>query len=315
MTNLNHREFLKSLSAAERLELTGLCDFPAAIRLATVLIPLLINSVFLLSADTLKSVLPMLAVSVMQVLSVVSQGILLMCLFHLMHECTHNTVFTRQWLNRLVANVCGFVLFLPAQWFYHFHHAHHRYTQDENRDPELATPKPDTYMRWMVHMSGLTIWWASAKLFAKALAEEPSDDFIPKKKRRAVRREILLQLAVYVVLLAVCLMTGSKALFWIWLLPLLVGQPFLRAYLLAEHGGCDKGTNMFANTRTVFTLPLVRWLTWNMSYHTEHHVYPTVPFHRLPKLHDLMKGHLVKMSQGYLAFNREYLGDLQDSGA
>ena len=29
----------------------------------------------------------------------------------------------------------------------------------------------------------------------------------------------------------------------------------------------------------------MRWLNWNMNYHSVHHTYPNVPFHRLPELH------------------------------
>ena len=77
-----------------------------------------------------------------------------------------------------------------------------------------------------------------------------------------------------------------------WVMPMLLGQPFLRLYLLAEHGGCPKVRDMLANTRTTKTTALVRFLAWNMPYHTEHHVYPAVPFHRLPEAHDLLKDKL-----------------------
>ena len=29
----------------------------------------------------------------------------------------------------------------------------------------------------------------------------------------------------------------------------------------------------------------MRGLNWNMTYHTAHHTFPGVPFHRLPELH------------------------------
>ena len=66
------------------------------------------------------------------------------------------------------------------------------------------------------------------------------------------------------------------------MLPVLLGQPALRLYLLAEHGDCPRVANMFENTRTTFTTAMMRFLAWNMPYHVEHHVYPQVPFYRLP---------------------------------
>ena len=35
--------------------------------------------------------------------------------------------------------------------------------------------------------------------------------------------------------------------------------------------------------------PVFRFLYWNMNYHVEHHMFPMVPYHALPKLHEEMK--------------------------
>jgi fatty acid desaturase len=32
-----------------------------------------------------------------------------------------------------------------------------------------------------------------------------------------------------------------------------------------------------------------RFMYWNMNYHLEHHMYPMVPYHALPRLHEAMK--------------------------
>jgi fatty acid desaturase len=34
--------------------------------------------------------------------------------------------------------------------------------------------------------------------------------------------------------------------------------------------------------------PVFRFLYWNMNYHVEHHMFPMVPYHALPKLHAIM---------------------------
>ena len=51
-------------------------------------------------------------------------------------------------------------------------------------------------------------------------------------------------------------------------------------------------------TRTVLLGPVLRFLYWNMNYHIEHHLYPNVPFHALPKLHAEIKDQLPQPSQG-----------------
>ena len=104
---------------------------------------------------------------------------------------------------------------------------------------------------------------------------------------------------------------GSADALFAWVLPALLGQPFLRLYLLAEHGRCPFVANMFENSRTIFTNRLVRFLAWNMPYHAEHHAYPAVPFHRLPELHALARPHLRVTEAGYAAFHRKYAADLK----
>ena len=35
--------------------------------------------------------------------------------------------------------------------------------------------------------------------------------------------------------------------------------------------------------------PISRFIYWNMNYHVEHHMFPMVPYHALPRLHELIK--------------------------
>ena len=117
-------------------------------------------------------------------------------------------------------------------------------------------------------------------------------------------------LSIYTVLLVGSIWFSSKLLLFTWILPVLLGQPLLRFYLLAEHTICAKVNDMFANTRTTFTNVLVRLFAWNMPYHAEHHAFPNVPFFRLAALHKLMKNHLHETESGYLSFNRKYISAL-----
>jgi fatty acid desaturase len=41
--------------------------------------------------------------------------------------------------------------------------------------------------------------------------------------------------------------------------------------------------------RTVYMNPIFRFLYLNMNYHVEHHMFPMVPYHALPKLHEAVK--------------------------
>ena len=118
-------------------------------------------------------------------------------------------------------------------------------------------------------------------------------------------------LAIYLGALAMIAFV-SPVLVWVWLVPLLLGFPFLRLYLLAEHGRCPSVANRFDNTRTTYTNGIVRFLAWNMPYHIEHHSFPQVPFHLLPVFSVRIRQHHGATSAGYCAFTRELIDTFAD---
>ncbi len=240
------------------------------------------------------------------------QGILIIFTFTAMHEAIHWTAFRSKWLNSFVANVCGFLIFLPPTYFRYFHFGHHRHTHDPDNDPELSKPKPKTPWEYVRYMSGIPEWISRLRNLLLNAARPNADAFVPANGRSLVIREARLYLLLYALISVVCVVAQSAILIWIWLFPLLFGQPFLRAYLLTEHTRCPHVSNMFENTRTTFTNRVVRFITWNMPYHAEHHVLPTVPFHQLPAFHQLTKDHLVVTQQGYARFQADYFRSAWD---
>jgi len=238
------------------------------------------------------------------------QGIALCFLFTLEHEATHKTPFQTSWLNEWAGRLCGLAIVQPFEWFRYFHLAHHRFTNIPGKDPELlAGMKPEMPLAYITHISGLPFWSAMIKqTIGNALGRDPGA-YVPARTRARIRVEARWMLAFYA--LAGLSLFFTPLLFWLWLLPLLLGQPFLRLYLLAEHGRCAFVANMFENTRTTYTTRLVRFLAWNMPYHVEHHTLPNVPFHRLPALHAHLQQHLQVTANGYTAFTMDYIHHLK----
>ena len=238
------------------------------------------------------------------------QGILLVFLFNLSHECTHQTPFRTVWINEALGHASGVVLALPFIWFRYFHLAHHKHTNDPENDPELAHGgRPGTVGRWVVHLSGWGYWRAMlGTLFTNGFGRIDAP-YLPKRRHSAMRTEARVILGLY--LLAALSLFLTPALLWIWIVPAIIGQPFLRTYLLAEHGLCPAVANMLENSRTTFTNRAVRYLAWNMPYHAEHHALPNAPFHKLPALHALTRDHLKSTSPGYAAFTADYVRRLE----
>jgi fatty acid desaturase len=114
-----------------------------------------------------------------------------------------------------------------------------------------------------------------------------------------VRAEARHFLVIYAIVAALPVVTGSTLTLTLWVIPVLLGQPVLRAFLLAEHTGCPLVPDMLANTRTTFAHRAMRWLSWEMPWHTAHHVAPTVPFHRLGELSAEIESGLKSTAESY----------------
>ncbi len=238
------------------------------------------------------------------------QGVLLVFLFTLSHECTHQTPFETRWINEAVGHLVGALIALPFIWFRYFHLAHHKYTNDPDRDPELAgKPRPDSYISWLIYLSGWGYWRAMVITLIANARGDLDAPYLPTRQHKTMQREARVILALYTAMALSLLI--SPMVIWLWLIPLLIGQPFLRLYLLAEHGLCPPVANMLENSRTTFTNKAVRAIAWNMPYHAEHHSFPNVPFHQLPAFHDWTAQHLKSTSDGYAAFTAEYVQSLE----
>jgi fatty acid desaturase len=232
-------------------------------------------------------------------------GVLLVFLFAPLHESAHRTAFRSRWLNDLVAWVCGALLILPPEYFRAFHFAHHRHTQDPARDPELATPKPASWRRYLWHVSGLPYWRERISTTVRHACGRVAEPFIAPRARPEIVREARLLLGLYAALALASLLAESHVLVLLWLIPTLLGQPFLRVYLLAEHTLCPLVPEMLRNSRTTRSTVLVRRLAWNMPYHAEHHAHPALPFHALPAAHALLAARIAVQADGYVAVQRE----------
>ena len=64
------------------------------------------------------------------------------------------------------------------------------------------------------------------------------------------------------------------------------------------------------NCRTIYLNPVARFLYWNMNYHTEHHIFPMVPFHALEKLHHSIKEQLPEPYPNLFSAYREIVPTL-----
>jgi fatty acid desaturase len=234
-------------------------------------------------------------------------GVTIVTLFAPMHECVHRTAFASRSANVAVGWVAGVLSFYNSTFYWYFHSWHHRYTQDPARDPELLYPKAESRLAYFREISAANFWWRRAIDYpALALGLVKDLQFVPEAARREIALSMSAQLLVYAAAGASAAL-GFEAVLLYWFAPVVLAQPLLRAVLIAEHTGCAQSADGLSNTRTTLTSFPIRLLMWNMPFHAEHHLYPVIPFHRLPAAHRVLQEHLAHLARGYPAVNREIL--------
>ncbi len=239
-------------------------------------------------------------------------GVVQAALFAPAHETMHQTAFASRRANAIVGWLTSCPSLLNAQFYAAFHLAHHRHTQIPGRDPELAIADPVTLRDYGLRVLGVPFWRLRLSVVRDCWRGDLSAH--PYVSAAAAPGIVASVRAMTVVMAGGA--AGSAVLFgWItpflfWIGPQLLGQIPLRAYLLAEHTGCTQDRNGLTNTRTTLTNAAVRLLMWDMPFHAEHHLYPSIPFHRLHDAHALIRSKLGFVQAGYVRWNASLVREL-----
>ncbi|MEO0926953.1 MAG: fatty acid desaturase family protein [Cyanobacteria bacterium J06643_13] len=239
-------------------------------------------------------------------------GFSLASMFAVVHECSHRTAFANNRLNDAVAWCAGVLSGYNSTFYRRYHKWHHRYTRIEGKDPELEDIQPSNLREYLAEISGYNWWLGKLKTHYRVCAGKLDQmPYISESARSEVINSNRWQIAVYGLAIAFSLIFQQPWFITLWLLPLAVGQPILRFILLVEHTGCSYDNNPLANTRTTLTWLPIKFMMWNMPFHAEHHLYPSLPFHALPQAHQELKEHFTIVDDGYLKVNQNIISSFQ----
>ena len=210
------------------------------------------------------------------------------------HECGHGTAFKTRWMNNAVYQLACFMIIREPDIWRWSHARHHTDTIIVGRDPEIAFMRPTDVARVIggffavpgaAKALGRVVYHAAGSL----TAEEKT--FVPQSEWPKVVRTARIWTVLHLVPVAVALYFQS------WLpvllcgpLPVMYGSWLESIFGTTQHAGLAEDVlDHRLNSRTVYMNPLFRFIYWNMNYHVEHHMFPMVPYHRLPELHEIMK--------------------------
>lgn len=237
----------------------------------------------------------------------------------LVHDACHYRLFPNRIANDMITDILiAFHMGMSTSLYRKWHYPHHRYVNTE-RDPEFMGEKgdPDTWTWPNTKLHLLKMFLKDAlglNIFKMTTIMGMWSPWtrlnIPSKDPSGIPVREKIALVIFGV-------TGISTLIYfglvvdyllLWLLPSLTFlNIFFKYRSFAEHKVVGN-ENELNNTRTVISNWLESfWLApCNVHYHIEHHLFPSVPFYNLPKLHRLLMEDPVFQKQAHLS--KTYLG-------
>ena len=215
------------------------------------------------------------------------------------HDCQHNLAFKSKWLNTFFYQLTSFMFsYEPVRWRWsHFRHHSHTLSVEGIYDHEIQITKPtDLFLVLLMHIGIVT---------------PIMEDCIPVKERSKCRVSALIHVSLWILII------GSSIFFQTWLpalyllLPFVYGTTFMQTIHFMQHAGLQNNVKDHRlSVRTVKLNPIFSFLNWNMEYHLEHHMFPTVPSYNLKKLNKVIKDQLPQPKKGIFDAYKEIIPTL-----
>jgi fatty acid desaturase len=209
------------------------------------------------------------------------------------HESGHGTAFKTDWMNNALYEVASFMVMRESTVWRWSHNRHHSDTIVVGRDPEIAVPRPPDIKGLFLsvfNLQGYRKYFSRIVMHSFGRMAEDELEFIPASEYPGVFHRARIYVLVYLGVIALALFTGSILPLLFVGLPHLFGTWLMLIYGLTQHSGMAENVlDHRLNSRTFYTNAINRFLYWNMNYHVEHHMFPLVPYHAVPRLHELIK--------------------------
>ncbi|MGO8930568.1 MAG: NADH:ubiquinone reductase (Na(+)-transporting) subunit F [Limisphaerales bacterium] len=209
------------------------------------------------------------------------------------HECGHGTAFKTDWMNSALYEIASFMDMREATPWRWSHTRHHSDTIIVGRDPEIAVPRPPSIPVLILNFFGLKViplyfWHVVLHCTGRLTPEEKT--YIPESEYEKVFLRARIYLLIYAGVIGLAIYHRSVLPVMFIGLPTFYGSWLTQIYGNTQHAGLAENVlDHRLNCRTVYMNRANRFLYLNMNYHVEHHMFPLVPYHNLPQLHELVK--------------------------
>ncbi|MBB3981923.1 fatty acid desaturase [Sphingobium fontiphilum] len=249
-------------------------------------------------------------------------GTRIQCLAVMMHDACHGLLFSDRRINDLIGDIfVAYPMFISIDLYRVAHMVHHRHTNTmrdydyraQRKDPDQYFPKSGPAMTWLFIRSLLGLnYYRVAR--AGRVWSPVSNFHNPRRFGYDYPLALRLRYVVWAVIVYGLILWSP----WRWqILGLFMAPQFIwanvfnRLRAMAEHAGVADAVEL-NGTRTVIPTLLDRILIGplNVSYHLEHHLFPSVPWHNLRRLHDHLMSDPDYATQAHVT--RSYWGVIRE---
>ncbi len=228
------------------------------------------------------------------------------------HEAVHGTLARNKSLNAIFGAVCAMPVLQNFSAYRVLHLRHHQHLGEEGDPDHYANYTKWSWLVFCMNWARLLVGYPVYVIAIPILGFKHGD--------RAARAGILAEVAATALLAAVVWLSPIPAS-WIWqawAIPMIFINTMVNIRGMSQHTLLEHAEDEVKGTRSILTGPVVRFFMCNENYHLEHHLYPGVPWHQLPGVHEELGDDLRKQGAPYIpsyaSFVREFIrGSLERS--
>lgn len=231
------------------------------------------------------------------------------------HDAGHSAVSRRPSINRALGQISMTVVTGLAfdEWIER-HRAHHRFCQDQTRDPDMAVDlvvslteaskrQKGKFGRFMTRYQAIHIWLLSLLFGHSQRHLSQAAVFVSPRRYALDAIVLLLHFALWFglpcFLLGVPFMTALLA----YVIPLTILGPYLAAIFWVNHVGMPLierpedfsfFEHQYVTSRTIINPPMLNWVFGGLNFQIEHHLFPRVPSSRLAAVQAIVRKHFAR---------------------
>jgi fatty acid desaturase len=219
------------------------------------------------------------------------------------HEALHGGIVRNKRLQYVVGWI-GFLPFLvsPRMWIAWHNESHHARTNlhdDPDGYPTLEQYRARRSTRFSVDAFSLGgRRWRGALSLILGFTVQSADQlftargrgFLTTRNHRFALAESIVALAIWA---GVAVLVGPFAFVFAYVLPLLVANVCVMAFILTNHSLSPRVdvNDPLISGLTVTVPRFLQWLTLGFGYHVEHHLFPAMSMRHAPELREHVKAH------------------------